>query len=149
MRDQIVKWLKKNNSKPMDDGSLGEATTLMTAAGCTSTRGWKAYCNKMAMAGKTWGDQVTLVAACAVFNAEISVISSLRDDCIQTIQCPAFWGIAVERTLVIAHYAEYHYASVQEKQYSDVVEGNISTTKSDVNPPDDYRRLPDGACPEE
>ncbi len=61
----------------------------------------------------TWGDEATLLAACAVFSAELFVISSLNDDCIHQIRTPAAWKCpAPERTLHIAHYAEFHYTSV-------------------------------------
>ena len=69
--------------------------------------------------------------------------------CVQTIECPAVWKIPVHRRLVIAHYAEYHYASVQEKRFGDVVEdklemsigpaayaGSIEPRKSDLHSPD-------------
>lgn len=54
----------------------------------------------------------------------------------------------MQRTLVIAHYAEYHYASVQEKNFGEVVEDDDikersiadycaeSITKIDLHAPD-------------
>jgi len=124
-RAKIVAWLEKNAKRNMDDGEIGGECTLMMATGHANSREWKKYCTTMSKAGVTWGDEVTLVAACAVFNAQISVISSLTDDCIQTIECPAVWNIPIDRRIVIAHYAEYHYASVQEKMFGDVVEDDM------------------------
>ena len=101
VRRTIVNWLEKNGGRNMDDGSLGMECCLMMAAGCETKRHWKAYCKHMSRAGKTWGDEVTLVAACAVFGAHISVISSLNDDCIQVSPAAHSPAIEVEFTAEI------------------------------------------------
>merc|ERR1712166_920720 len=92
VRRQIVEFLEANGDKPMDDGSIGMAVTLMLAIGCETVEEWQAYCDEMSTENVTWGDEVTLVAACTLYRAQISIVSSLADECIQTITSPPFWG---------------------------------------------------------
>lgn len=93
----------------MDLDGLGEVTTLKVAAGITD---WESYCDTMAMDGITWGDELTLIAAAAIFQAEILIISSVKEDACNIIAPPVHWEIPIDRRLIIGHYHEYHYISV-------------------------------------
>ena len=66
----------------------------------------------MSLHGVTWGDELTLIAASAIFRAEIVIISSVKEDSCTEITAPAAWKVPVERRLIIGHYHEYHYTSV-------------------------------------
>ena len=74
---------------------------------------WEAYCRTMGMHGTTWGDELTLIAAAAIFRAEIVIISSVKEDACTEITPPQAWGVPTERRLILGHYHEYHYTSVQ------------------------------------
>ena len=67
----------------------------------------------MSIHGVTWGDELTLIAASAIFRAEIVIISSVKEDACNEITPPAAWKVQIERRLIIGHYHEYHYTSVQ------------------------------------
>ena len=114
VRTLCVRWMEENAELLMDDDGIGEPTTFREATGCFSDEDWDTYLREMSRHGTTWGDEATLLAACAVFECEVVVISSLHDDCLHQISCPTAWGRAPpQRKICIAHYAEFHYASVQ------------------------------------
>ena len=66
----------------------------------------------MSIDGVTWGDQLTLIAAAAMFQAEILIISSLENSACKAITPPSAWGVPLVRRLTLGHYHEYHYTSV-------------------------------------
>lgn len=114
VRALIVRWMAENGSLLMDEDDLGEDTTFQHATGCWSQIEWEAYLAEMSIHGTTWGDEATLLAACALFEAECVVISSLKPDCIHHICTPTAWNCPPPKRIIhIAHYAEFHYASVQ------------------------------------
>jgi len=114
VRELCVRWMQENAELLMDDDGIGEPTSFQQATGCWSDDEWEGYLQEMSKHGTTWGDEATLLAACAVFDCEVVVISSLHDDCLHQISCPMAWGRPLpRRKICIAHYAEFHYASVQ------------------------------------
>lgn len=113
LRREIVSWLANDTKRGgllMDLDGLGQATTLREAAGVDN---WEQYCRTMGMHGTTWGDELTLIAAAAIFRAEIVIISSVKVDACHNITPPEAWGVPIERRLFLGHYHEYHYTSVE------------------------------------
>lgn len=113
LRKQIVGWLMNDTRRGgllMDLDGLGQKTTLREAAGVDN---WEQYCRQMSIHGTTWGDELTLIAAAAIFRAEIVIISSVKDDACHEITPPAAWAVPMERRLYLGHYHEYHYTSVE------------------------------------
>ena len=73
---------------------------------------WEHYLQTMSIGGVTWGDQLTLIAAAAMFQAEILIISSVKTDACVGITPPDVWCVPLVRRLTLGHYHEYHYTSV-------------------------------------
>jgi len=71
---------------------------------------WENYCAKMLKEGE-WGDHLTLIAASEVFKTKIIIISSIPGDNF-VIDIPTFSQIRDDRTIILSHYAEFHYGSV-------------------------------------
>ena len=65
-----------------------------------SPNDWEGYVTEMARDG-TWGDNLTLLAACAVWNCRIIVINS-HSDIPTTIEAPPSWDIKVTASLTAA-----------------------------------------------
>ena len=57
---------------------------------------WESYVATMARDG-IWGDSLTLLAACVMWNCTIKVINSLGN--IITVEAPSSWGIQVTVSL--------------------------------------------------
>ena len=62
----------------------------------------------------SWGDNVTLIAACALFNLKIKVISSTNY--IYTVKCPKNWNVDTNHKIYIIHIFECHYNSTIRKR---------------------------------
>jgi hypothetical protein len=102
VRMDIVSWLRKNCELELPNGAkLKDFVHGMT---------WESYCDGMAKDG-TWGDHLTLIAASELYAARIMIISSTVDEAsfiteiVPTTQ-------AVQRSIFLCHYAEFHYSSI-------------------------------------
>lgn len=127
LRAATVEWLKEYGEKKMDDGAAGGETPMLKDA--VGVSDWDVYIREMSRDGVTWGDEGTLLAASALFGAEITVYSSVSEKYIHKITPPPAWKIAIKIHLVLGHYHEYHYASTRKlkrkiaKQYVSNTDG--------------------------
>jgi len=110
LRKKAVSWLSNNEKRPMDDGKLGEQTTLITAVGITD---WKSYTDEMSKVDITWGDEATLLALSVLFKIEIVVVSSLPGNYIHSVKPPEFWNVDIQNKIYLGHYHEFHYVSTK------------------------------------
>ena len=110
LRKKAVSWLINNEKRPMDDGKLGEQTTLITAVGITD---WKLYTDEMLKVDITWGDEATLLALSVLFKIEIVVVSSLPGNYIHSVKPPEFWNVDIANKIYLGHYHEFHYVSTK------------------------------------
>jgi len=102
IRRSIVSWLRQNGDlKLANDALLKEFVHDKT---------WEQYCNDMARDG-TWGDHLTLIAATELFNIKVIIISSVPGDNYVVDINPEF--SKPRRIVMLSHYAEYHYGTVQ------------------------------------
>lgn len=111
LRREIVNWLEANGDRPMDDGKVGERTTLKDAVGAED---WPRYLADMARHGRTWGDEATLLAASALFRVKIAVISSISEGYCHVVTPPKQWKMRLcNGILHLGHHHEYHYVSTR------------------------------------
>ena len=111
LRGALCDWLTAHAGLAMDDGSIGERCQLWQAAGQASIEDFHKYVDVMRIHGKTWGDDVTLLAVCALFNVRVHVVSS--DGNVLDIEAPPYWGAAAEHDLAVGHFSEFHYVSTE------------------------------------
>jgi hypothetical protein len=103
IRRTLVKWLQKNSEIPLSNGC--------TLKDFVHDLSWENYCAKMLKEGE-WGDHLTLIAASEVFKTKIIIISSIPGDNFVIDINPTFSQIRDDRTIILSHYAEFHYGSV-------------------------------------
>lgn len=114
LRREIVAWLAANGDRPMDDGTVGERTTLREAVGADD---WPGYLAGMARHGRAWGDEATLLAASALFRVRIVVISSISKEYCHVVTPPKHWRMRLCNGVVhLGHHHEYHYVSTRPLQ---------------------------------
>jgi len=101
IRRTLVHWLRRNAEIPLKNGC--------TLKDFVHDQSWENYCLKMLKEGE-WGDHLTLIAAAEVFKASIVIISSIPGDNYVIEIVPTF--TEPERTIMLSHFAEYHYGSV-------------------------------------
>lgn len=109
IRKLIALFLNDNGFRDMDDGKIGDKVNFMQASGFLSKSDWDNYV--FGVSQTAWGDNSTLVAACALYNVDIVVLSS--ENYVNKISCPPVWGIKSSHTLYIIHISEYHYKSTR------------------------------------
>jgi len=102
IRRHIVSWLKANGDLKLENGAFLKEFVF--------DKTWEQYCNEMARDG-VWGDHLTLIAACELFNIKIIIISSVPGDNFIVEINPEL--SRPRRVVMLSHYAEYHYGSVQ------------------------------------
>lgn len=112
LRRQLADWLESNTNVSMDDSSVGEQTSLMQANGFVNVNDWNHYLSSM-RSGRLWGDNATLLAACAVYNIKMNVISSDMGY-IHKIRCPPLWKIRRKYKIYLIHIFEMHYNSTRK-----------------------------------
>ena len=112
LRRQLADWLFSNTNMSMDDSGIGEQTTLMKANGFEDVNHWNHYLSLM-KSGGLWGDNTTLLAACAVYNMKINVISS-EMGYVHKIRCPPLWNIRGKCKIYLIHIFEMHYNSTRK-----------------------------------
>jgi len=99
VRSNAVGWLRAN---PTYKGPHGEVN-LTAFIGPSA---WEEYLKKMDQDG-TWGDHLTLIAISQVYEVEILIVSS-------NWAKPYITHIGEgEKTIRIAHYAEWHFESIE------------------------------------
>lgn len=104
IRAEIVQWMREHGTF-----SLGNGTILADYCPMDS---WKSYCDYIARDG-IWGDHLTLVAACVVYNAKVLIVSSVDgEDFVSEIEVPPQPNQSPLRALLLSHYAEFHYGSL-------------------------------------
>lgn len=128
VRQACVDWLKAHKSKVMDMHGLGMMTRLFQACGLTEEN-WDDYISDMTMHGITWGDEATLLAASVIFNAEIVVISSIRERD-HSVVPPEHWGKKLTRRFYIGHYPEVHFTSTRKRPERHLMDMGFDRTAS-------------------
>jgi len=101
IRRALVSWLKTNSEISLSNGC--------TLKDFVHDQSWENYCQKMLKDGE-WGDHLTLIAAAEVFQTVIIIISSIPGDNYVIEIIPTF--TAPQRTIMLSHFAEFHYGSV-------------------------------------
>jgi len=101
IRRTLINWLRKNSETPLSN--------QCTLKDFVHDQTWDQYCEKMLKEGE-WGDHLTLIAAAEVFKVVIIIISSIPGDDYIIEIIPTF--NQPERTIMLSHFAEYHYGSV-------------------------------------
>tara|TARA_Y100000389_G_C17469850_1_gene529331 strand:+ start:1043 stop:1912 length:870 start_codon:yes stop_codon:yes gene_type:complete len=114
LRRLLADWLMANTNVPMDDCDEGEETNLMQANGYVDIQEWARYLILMKN-GRLWGDNATLLAACAVFGLKIKVISS-EMGYVHKISCPPVWKIIAKYKIYLIHIFEMHYNSTRKNE---------------------------------
>ena len=102
VRQDIVQWLRDNK-----DIQLPNETTL---AGFVEGD-FIEFCDEMTKPG-TWGNHITLQAACEVYGVAIHVISSAEVPDPQWYYVIAPFGSESTDLLHLAHWVEWHYGSL-------------------------------------
>jgi len=102
IRRSVVSWLRANGDLKLENGALLKEFVF--------DKSWDQYCNEMAKDG-IWGDHLTLIAACELFNIKVIIISSVPGDNYIIEINPEL--SQARRVVMLSHYAEYHYGSVQ------------------------------------
>ena len=75
LRFILVKWLEENSDLLTDDvGAPGELTVVRDFVRAESGLEMDEYVHEMGKHGVTWGDEITLLAASVLFEAEIGAI---------------------------------------------------------------------------
>eukprot|EP01120_Amphizonella_sp_Union-15-10_P002403 TRINITY_DN12600_c0_g1_i1.p1 TRINITY_DN12600_c0_g1~~TRINITY_DN12600_c0_g1_i1.p1 ORF type:complete len:150 (+),score=35.78 TRINITY_DN12600_c0_g1_i1:3-452(+) len=103
VREKAVSWLRKNPNWLLPNGAQMKDFV--------HDKTWEEYCNEISKDG-IWGDHLTLVAIAEVFGANIQVISSVSGDNYTTQITPRITLIQ-NKTLLLSHYAEFHYGSLE------------------------------------
>jgi len=101
LRRSIVTWLRANGELKLANGALLKEFV---------DKPWDQYCNDMSKDG-TWGDHLTLISACELFSIKVIIISSVQGDNFILEINPEF--SKPRRVVMLSHYAEYHYGSIQ------------------------------------
>jgi len=102
LRKSIVHWLRNNGDLELSNGAKMKDFA--------HDRTWEQYCNEMDRNG-TWGDHLTLIAATEIFSIQIFIISSVTGDNFIVDIVPE--KVRPHRLVMLSHYAECHYGSVQ------------------------------------
>jgi len=102
IRREIVSWLRAHGDLLLANGArLKEFVHDKT---------FEQFCNDMARDG-TWGDHLSLIAATELFNINLIIISSVPGDNFIIEIVPEL--SKARRIVMLSHYAEYHYGSIQ------------------------------------
>ena len=92
----------------------------------------------MAKHGETWGGELTLIAACAIWEAEIFVFSSISAEQ-RHISAPPECGVTPipGRQFVLGHYAEDHYSSTFPEEEPPAPPEEPTTEEEPTAPPEE------------
>jgi len=101
IRRKLISWLKSHSTLELSNGC--------TLKDFVHDQSWEQYCTKMCKEGE-WGDHLTLIAAAEVFKTAIVIISSVPGDNFIVEVTPVF--SSPQSTIMLSHFAEYHYGSV-------------------------------------
>jgi len=102
IRRSIVAWLRAHGELKLANGALLKEFV--------HDKTWEQYCNEMSRDG-IWGDHLTLIAATELFNIKVVIISSVPGDNFIIEINPEL--SKARRIVMMSHYAEYHYSSIQ------------------------------------
>jgi len=102
IRREIVSWIRAHGDLKLANGALLKEFI--------HDKTFEQYCNDMARDG-TWGDHLTLIAATELFNIKVIIISSVPGDSFIIEIVPEL--SKARRILMLSHYAEYHYGTIQ------------------------------------
>eukprot|EP01130_Rhizamoeba_saxonica_P005217 TRINITY_DN2090_c0_g1_i1.p1 TRINITY_DN2090_c0_g1~~TRINITY_DN2090_c0_g1_i1.p1 ORF type:complete len:504 (-),score=104.50 TRINITY_DN2090_c0_g1_i1:44-1510(-) len=102
IRRSIIQWLRANADLELPNGAI--------MRDFVHDKTWERYCNDMARSG-SWGDHLTLIAAGEIWKIKIFILSSVEGDnyIIEINPEDAY----PEKMVMLSHYAEYHYGSIQ------------------------------------
>jgi len=116
IRRALVKWLRDHSHVVLPNGA--------TITDFVCDRKWEDWCAEMSRAS-TWGDHLTLLAASEVFCSHILILSSIPGEHFIIEICPTIGPDAVSiqnssiqavpdhNLLMLSHFAEFHYGSMQ------------------------------------
>jgi hypothetical protein len=113
VRREIVNWLRKNESFPLDNSG----STLSHFLDLEQHSDWNSYCSDMER-DSVWGDHISLVAASECFNSRIHVLSSVKigpNDSPMTVIEPKKMNKDTIN-LYLSHWHENHYNSMHKIQ---------------------------------
>jgi len=136
VRQDIVRYMRKNRRMAIDaQGGTMEGFAELKSG----EKDFEAYLKRMA--GRQWGDHLTLRCAAALYKARIHVLSSLPSwgDSPKLIP-PIDKDVTVVRDLHLGHYYERHWVSIepmpgqpaQQPAPAPAVEGETRLAKPDV-----------------
>jgi hypothetical protein len=91
VRNRVVQYIRQNEGR---------------FSGFVDGVDFHTYCSRLA--GNEWGDNITLLAACDVYNVKISVVDSAPGE-----QYTKHFGVEENPSLVLGHYFEFHYVATR------------------------------------
>ncbi|XP_078573125.1 caspase-2-like [Branchiostoma floridae x Branchiostoma japonicum] len=108
LRKQVVDYLRQNPLNGVGDHLRN----------FVPDQNWERYLNTMSRDG-TWGDHIVLQAMADMFGHDVSIVSSVEAENYVTILTPSTRAVGrKEPPLLLGHYAENHYASLDGKSFT-------------------------------